>query len=191
MYNLVTSEKWFSFVLLTNLTKLITPAFQVLNQYLYLSDWWLHYNLLKDAVCLYCLEVLVKYGNFLLIVPPWWTDRAEDMLQTRQTAEQSSYVNAGLHEDGVSFHHLCRAVEWKSIESVDKIFVQDVQVFHLLHWSVNERSPVWHCCQGYFHYQSPYYLKVCTSCNNRRTSKWARTTATSIQFNWNTITFQA
>lgn len=44
-----------------------------------------------------------------------------------------THTNAGLHEDGISFHHLCRAVEGKAVESVDQIFVQDVQVFHLLH----------------------------------------------------------
>lgn len=44
-----------------------------------------------------------------------------------------TYTHAGLHEDGVSFHHLCRAAERKAVESVDQIFVQDVQVFHLFH----------------------------------------------------------
>lgn len=38
-----------------------------------------------------------------------------------------------LHEDSISFHHLCRVVERKAIESVDQIFVEDVQVLHLLH----------------------------------------------------------
>lgn len=36
---------------------------------LYLSDRRLHYYVLKAVVCFYCLEVLVKYGDLLLIVP--------------------------------------------------------------------------------------------------------------------------
>lgn len=38
-----------------------------------------------------------------------------------------------LHKDCISFHHLRRAVEWKAIESVDQVFIQDVQVLHFLH----------------------------------------------------------
>lgn len=60
------------------------------------------------------------------------------------------HIKAGLHEDSISFHHLCRAEEGKTVESVDQIFVQDVQVFHLLHWCVKQRRSVWHGCQGYF-----------------------------------------
>lgn len=41
--------------------------------------------------------------------------------------------NVALHEDGVSFHHLRQAVEGEAVESVDQIFVQYVQVLHLLH----------------------------------------------------------
>lgn len=55
-----------------------------------------------------------------------------------------------LHENGVSFHHLRWAVERKAVESVHQIFVQDVQVFHLLHRSVNERGSIWLGCQGHF-----------------------------------------
>lgn len=48
----------------------------------YLSDWRFDYYFLKDVVCFYCLEVLVEYGNLLLIVPSWWTERAEEGLRT-------------------------------------------------------------------------------------------------------------
>lgn len=47
-------------------------------------------------------------------------------------------IGAALHEDGISFHHLCRAVEGEAIQSVDKVFVQHVQVLHLLHRRVEQ-----------------------------------------------------
>lgn len=49
------------------------------------------------------------------------------------TVFKHTHTHKHLHEDSISFHHLCGAVEGKTIESVDQIFVKNVQVFHFLH----------------------------------------------------------
>lgn len=58
-------------------------------------------------------------------------------LVTRWCPQHFKYAHMcakpSLHKDGISFHHLRRAVEWKAIESVDQVFIQDVQVLHFLH----------------------------------------------------------
>lgn len=67
----------------------------------------------------------------------WW--REETWLQNRYRWCPQPFIYAhmcakpSLHKDGISFHHLCRAVERKAVESVDQVFVQDVQVLHFLH----------------------------------------------------------
>lgn len=66
----------------------------------------------------------------------WYWRSRERGLQTNIGIEHGrthTHGHAGLHEDSIPFHHLCRAVEWKAVESVDEIFIKHVQVLHLLH----------------------------------------------------------
>lgn len=80
---------------------------------------------------------------FSLSQPDGLAERSEGGLQTKYRwcySPWDMYIH--LHEDSISFHHLCKAVEGKAVESVDQIFVQNVQVLHLLHWCVNQRGTV-------------------------------------------------
>lgn len=166
-----------------SLPKLILTNCISLSWIFYLSDRRFDYYVFKALVYFYCLEVLVKYGNLLFIVPTWWTNKAEGglqikknilvllnrsapklyfllsirdtqcsakpgMSQTETTTERSTntcentaslaevirvvnngghsthtYTHKDLHENSISFHNLCRAVERKAVQSVDQIFI--------------------------------------------------------------------
>lgn len=156
----------------------------------YLSDWWFDYYVLEAVVRFYCLEVLMKYRDLFLIVPTWWTGGGDRRLQTKyRRLDKSLQVRAQkrLHEDSISFHHLRGAVEGKAVESVDQIFVKDVQVLHLLHWCVNQRRTVWHSCQGHFQ-QLPARKKAILINRSKRKNRFhLQVIATITQRNWGRV----